>query len=465
MKNFKIYNSLTRKKEAFKPIKPGQIGLYVCGVTPYDDSHIGHARVYVVFDTLYRFLKANGWSVTYVRNFTDVDDKIINRANEIGRTPERVAQTYITSYQADMFALNVLDPDHEPRVTTHIPEIINLISLLERKGVAYRAENGDVYYDITKYPGYGDLAGKNIEDLMAGARVEVNKYKRNPGDFALWKDAKLGDPAWESPWGHGRPGWHIECSAMSKKYLGEHFDIHGGGEDLQFPHHSNEIAQSEGAHGCKYVNYWMHNAFITVDNEKMSKSLGNFTTIKSALEKYPGEAIRLWILQTHYRKPVDFSDDALEAQKNALDGLYGALNRAVEHGCDVVDQDAIDAVYDDLADDLNTARALSRLFEQGKKLNIALKEGDHKAASIAKCTLKEIGRVLGVLQQNPVEYLHGAGSENVGLDEVKIEALIAERNEARDNKNFSRSDQIRDELAEQGIILEDGPGGTTWKRA
>lgn len=456
MKNITLYNTLTREKEAFVPLVPGKVGLYVCGVTPYDDSHIGHARVYTVFDTFYRFLKAIGFDVTYVRNFTDIDDKIIQRAKEQGRDPLVLSEQFIGHYHEDMDALNVLNRDIddkivEPKVSTHMLDIVALIDTLVEKGIAYVTSSGDVNYDISQFDThrYCQLSRKKLDDLVAGARVAVSDEKRNPGDFALWKAAKEGEPEsvrFQPPKGakEGRPGWHIECSAMSKKYLGETFDIHGGGEDLQFPHHSNEIAQSEAAHECEYVKTWMHNAFITVGGEKMSKSLGNFVTIRDALKKYSGEAIRLWILQTHYRKPVDFSDTALEAAETRLRRLYKKLEGAPLEGGEVP-QDVMEA----LADDLNTPVALSLL---------------EKAESAAE--IKAVGDLLGIFQMRPEEYLKGSWkqAEGEGLNDDQIDAFITERNNARANKDFATSDKIRDDLAAQGVVLEDGPGGTTWRR-
>ncbi len=436
----KFYNTLTHEKENFIPVTEGKAGIYVCGVTPYDHSHIGHARVYVAFDILFKLFRHEygNENVTYVRNFTDIDDKIINRANENGEKPQILSERFIESYKQDMAKLNTLVPTEEPKVTTHIAEIIELVETLVEKGFAYVTEAGDVNYDISKKEDYGKLSRRKLEDLLAGARVDVDENKRNAGDFALWKAAKEGEPSWESPWGAGRPGWHIECSAMSLKYLGELFDIHGGGEDLQFPHHENEIAQSEGACGHKHVNVWMHNAFITVEGRKMSKSLGNFTTIKDALKKYSGEAIRLWLLQTHYRKPVDYSEAALEAAETRLRGLYQKLALMEEVPEAVIEGKALEA----LRDDLNTSVVLA---EMENNLGLA--------------------KFMGFLQMNPDDYLKGRWKQEVlALSDDEIQAKIEARKNARANKNWVESDRIRDELVAQGIILEDNDGETIWRR-
>ncbi len=463
---FKLYNTLNRTVEDVTPIKPGHIGMYVCGVTPYDHSHIGHGRVYVVYDTLLRFLRSTGWQVKYVRNYTDVDDKIINRAAELGEAPDVLANTYINSFQADMAALNVTPPDVEPKVTTHIDAIVDLISKLTEKGIAYQAKNGDVLYDVSKFDGYGKLSQKPLDDCIAGARVAVDGAKRNPGDFALWKPMKPGEPNWDSPWGKGRPGWHIECSAMAATHLGETFDIHGGGMDLTFPHHENEIAQSEGAHGCQMVKYWMHVAFLQVNREKMSKSLGNFSTIKDVLEQVSGEALRLYYLQTHYRHPLDFTPEALNAAESALNKLYMTLDKANKMGVlPHADAKTIsEAELEPLTEDLNTPGALAMMFALQRHLNKMLDERDMDRASRALAGLRAWGDVLGIMAYDPEVYLKGSASGGSILPE-EVDALIAERNAARAGKNFAEADRIRDVLADQGIVLDDTAQGTTWRRS
>lgn len=477
-----LYNTLKREKQAFKPLDPANVCLYVCGITPYDHAHIGHARVYVVFDVLYRLLRElyGENHVTYVRNFTDVDDKIINRAHEKGVEPGVLSEQVIASYHEDMQALNVLSPTHEPKVTTHIGEIQKLITQLLAKGIAYITASGDVNYNVAKAPQrddytYGNLSRKKLEDLVAGARVDVNADKINPGDFALWKAAKPGEPQWDVPaeWAAkgakaGRPGWHIECSAMSGKYLGNTFDIHGGGEDLQFPHHENEIAQSEGAHDCKYVNYWMHNAFITVGGEKMSKSLGNFVTIKDALKDFSGEAIRLWILQTHYRKPVDYSYEALAAAQKRIDRLYRLwsntfdIAKTQDEDVFVPENEVYQAFMAALCDDLNTSEALAVMEAQAQALATALEARDESAIRSERPLLAAMFNALGVVQLSPEVYRH---QRNAGVDEAWVEQFIAQRAEAKQAKNFAEADRIRDELKAKGIILEDSATGTTWRRA
>ena len=478
----RFYNTLTRTKEDFTPKENGKVGMYVCGITPYDYSHIGHARVAVVFDTLFRFLKSQGNEVTYVRNFTDIDDKIINRAAEEGVEPKELSEKVIGWFNEEMLALNAQVPTEEPKVSTTMPEIIELIKTLVEKEYAYVAPSGDVIYDISKFANYGKLVNRDIEGQKAGARVDVNDEKRNPEDFLLWKSAKAEEPEsvkFESPWGKGRPGWHIECSAMSKKYLGENFDIHGGGEDLQFPHHSCEVAQSEAANfdlvdgkpskGQQYVNYWLHNGFITVNGTKMSKSLGNFTTIRDVLKdfggKYSGEAMRLFLLNTHYRKPVDYSDMALQAAEKALNSLYMSLEKAKVLPFGEVSIAKLEAFSANLADDMNTAKALSHIFELDKAFNIALlQEKDEAKAASLIATIKSMANELGILQYNPQEYLKGTLWKTEGLAENEIETFINQRIEAKANKDFALADKIRNDLTAQGIILEDSPNGTTWRR-
>ena len=477
----KIYNTLTRKKELFQPRVAGKVGMYVCGMTVYDYCHIGHARVMVVFDTVARHLRHSGYDLTYVRNITDIDDKIIQRAHENGEEFGALTERFITAMHEDERALAVLPPDREPRATQAIADIIAMIEALITKGLAYIGGNGDVFYSVSKFKTYGQLSGKNLDDLQAGERVDVDTAKQNPLDFVLWKMAKANEPAWKSPWGLGRPGWHIECSAMSAHHLGQHFDIHGGGQDLQFPHHENEIAQSEAAHShdgkpCQMVNYWMHNGFVRVDDEKMSKSLGNFFTIRTVLEQYDAEVVRFFILRAHYRSPLNYSDQHLDDAKSALTRLYTALR-----GADVTDG-AVDWQHpqaarfkDAMDDDFNTPEAMAVLFDLANELN---KTKQLETANL----LKGLGKVLGLLQSNPTQYLQGTPqilrpalfvNENIfysptvtsGSAVLDIDKLIVLRSEAKKAKSFAEADRIRKELADNGIILEDTPQGTTWRRA
>ena len=452
-----ITNSLTRTKEEFVPLTPGVVRMYVCGMTVYDLCHLGHARVFVVFDMATRWLRASGYRVEYVRNITDIDDKIIRRAQENDETPAALTARFIAAMHEDERALGVLPPDHEPRATAYVAQMLALIEQLIRGGLAYPAPNGDVYYSVRAFPAYGRLSGKSLDELRAGERVEVDPNKRDPMDFVLWKAAKPGEPAWESPWGPGRPGWHIECSAMSADLLGRHFDIHGGGQDLQFPHHENEIAQSEGANGCTFVNYWMHNGFVRVDNEKMSKSLGNFFTIREVLEKYDAEVVRFFILRAHYRSPLNYSDAHLDDAKGALTRLYTALKNAPpEAAAPDWSQPAALRFRAAMDDDFNTPEALAVLFELASEAN----RGDAAAAR----TLRRLGGVLGLLQRDTADFLQ-AGAAGDGIGEAEIETLIAARQAARKAKDFAESDRVRDALTAAGIVLEDGPGGTTWRRA
>jgi cysteinyl-tRNA synthetase len=451
-----IHNTLTRTKEAFIPLRPGRVRMYVCGMTVYDYCHIGHARVFVVFDMVARWLRASCYSVDYVRNITDIDDKIIKRAQENGETTQQLAERFIAAMHEDERALGVLPPDHEPRATTHVAQMLEMIRALEAKGLAYRAANGDVYYSVRDFPEYGRLSGKSLDELRAGERVEIDTFKRDPLDFVLWKAAKPGEPAWESPWGRGRPGWHIECSAMSAELLGKHFDIHGGGQDLQFPHHENEIAQSEGAHGCRFVNYWMHNGFVRVDNEKMSKSLGNFFTIREVLQKYDAEVLRFFILRAHYRSPLNYADAHLDDARAALTRLYTALRGAPAEPVAVDWQTPHAARFKAaMDDDFNTPEAIAVLFELASEAN----RGDAAAAA----SLRALGALLGLLERDAEAFLKG-GATAGGLSESEIEALIAARKAARLARDFAESDRIRDALAAQGIVLEDTPSGTTWRR-
>ena len=452
-----IHNSLTRVKEAFVPLTPGMIRMYVCGMTVYDLCHLGHARVFVVFDMATRWLRASGYQVEYVRNITDIDDKIIKRAAENGETPAALTERFIREMHQDEHALGVLPPDHEPRATAYVAQMLALIGQLIDNGLAYAAPNGDVYYSVRGFPAYGRLSGKSLDELRAGERVEIDTYKRDPLDFVLWKAAKPGEPAWESPWGSGRPGWHIECSAMSADLLGKHFDIHGGGQDLQFPHHENEIAQSEGAHGCTFVNYWMHNGFVRVDNEKMSKSLGNFFTIREVLQQYDAEVVRFFILRAHYRSPLNYSDAHLDDAKSALTRLYTALKQAPQNAAPLDwNQPAAKAFKAAMDDDFNTPEALAVLFE----LATAANRGDADAAQL----LRNLGGVLGLLQRDSTDFLK-AGAVATGLSEAEIDAMIVARRAARAAKDFAESDRIRDALLAAGIVLEDSAGGTIWRRA
>lgn len=460
----KIYNSLAREKQDFHPIEPGKVRMYVCGMTVYDYCHLGHARVLVVFDMVRRWLRASGYDVTYVRNITDIDDKIIKRAVENGETIRQLTDRFIAYMHEDADALGVERPDHEPRATQYVPQMLSMIGTLEEKGLAYQASGGDVNYAVRKFPGYGKLSGKSLDDLRAGERVEVqaDSGKHDPLDFVLWKHAKAEEPAevkWASPWGEGRPGWHIECSAMSSSLLGTHIDIHGGGQDLQFPHHENEIAQSEGAHGHGFVNYWIHNGFVRVDDEKMSKSLGNFFTIRQVLEQYDPEVVRFFILRAHYRSPLNYSDAHLDDARGALTRLYTAL-RGVEAAAGGVDWNEAHAqrFKASLDDDFGTAEAMAVLFDLANELNKT------RSPETAR-QLKGLGAVLGLLQRDPLEFLQGGPVAEEGYAAERIEALIQARAEAKKAKNFAESDRIRDELKAAGVLLEDGPGGTTWRRA
>jgi len=462
--NLQIHNNLTKRKEPFRPIDPQRVRMYVCGMTVYDYCHIGHARVLVVFDVISRYLRKiyGAEHLTYVRNITDIDDKIIKRANENGEPYTALTERFITFMNEDADALGVQRPDIEPRATLHIGEILAMIQTLIDKGYAYAASNGDVYYDVSKFEHYGQLSGKNVEDLRAGERVAVDEAKDDPLDFVLWKAAKPGEPYWDSPWGPGRPGWHIECSAMSTQALGHHFDIHGGGLDLQFPHHENEIAQSEAACGCQYVNYWIHNGFVRVDNEKMSKSLGNFFTIRDVLKKYDPEVVRYFILASHYRSPLNYSDQHLDGAKAALTGLYTALRGVALPAADEGLGDYAARFYAAMDDDFATPEALAVLFDLAREVN-RLRGNDEAAAAQHGALLKHLAGLLGLLQREPQAFLQGGAAG--GLADAEIERLIAARLEARKNKDWATSDRIRDELKAQGVMLEDGAGGTTWRRA
>ncbi len=455
----KIYNSLAREKQDFVPIEPGRVRMYVCGMTVYDYCHLGHARVLVVFDMVQRWLRASGLDVTYVRNITDIDDKIIKRALENGESIGDLTERFIRLMDEDAAALGVEKPDHEPRATQYVPQMLELIGQLATNGLAYQAADGDVNFSVRKFPGYGKLSGKSLDDLRAGERVEVDTAKQDPLDFVLWKHAKEGEPFWTSPWGNGRPGWHIECSAMSSDLLGEHFDIHGGGQDLQFPHHENEIAQSEGAHRCQFVNYWMHNGFVRVDDEKMSKSLGNFFTIREVLKKYDAEVLRFFILRAHYRSPLNYSDVHLDDARNALSRLYTAL-KAVPGDVLPVDWEEAHArrFRQAMDDDFNTPEACAALFDLAAEVNRG------KSAALA-AQLRALAGLLGLLQRDPQVFLQAAPAQAGELSVADIEARIAERVAAKKSRDFAAADGIRAALLEAGVVLEDGPQGTTWRRA
>ena len=480
----RLFNTLTNRKEDLVPLVDRKVGMYVCGPTVYDMSHVGHARVYTAFDTVVRWLRASGWEVRLVRNYTDVDDKIIKRANELGIPAHEVSERYIREFQRDMRALNVLPGDVEPKVTEHIPEIVALIERLVEKGVAYES-GGDVYFSVKRFPSYGKLSKRNLDDLQAGARVEVGERKRDPLDFALWKAAKPGEPSWESPWGRGRPGWHIECSAMSEKYLGPCFDIHGGGKDLVFPHHENEIAQSEAASGCELAKYWMHNGFVTVDAEKMAKSLGNFTTIREMLERYDGEALRYFLLGTHYRSPIDFSVDAIEAAQGRVAYVYETLAKVDERlarAGEVPDgpihaPEIVEGAWANFAaameDDFNTAAALGAISELFPLMNELVDRPPVKDRALVartlrrlRATIERVGDVLGIWRQEPRAWLASHRERMAaqrGIDPAWVEARIAARAEARKAKDFAAADAIRDELLARGVEIMDAPGGTTWR--
>jgi cysteinyl-tRNA synthetase len=462
----KIYNTLARDKQEFTPIQANIVRMYVCGMTVYDYCHLGHARVMVVFDMVYRWFKASGYDVTYVRNITDIDDKIIRRAAQNNESIHQLTQRFIDAMHEDADALGIQRPDHEPRATQFVPEMLDIIEKLEARGLAYKADDGDVNYAVRKFEGYGKLSGKSLEDLRAGERVEVAEGKNDPLDFVLWKHAREDEAEevkWDSKWGKGRPGWHIECSAMGSKLLGEHFDIHGGGADLQFPHHENEIAQSEGAHNGQFVNYWMHNGFVRVDNEKMSKSLGNFFTIREVLKQYDPEVVRFFILRAHYRSPLNYSDAHLDDAKKALDRLYTALKSAASpstaggggaRGEGFIDWNEPYAARFKAAmdDDFNTPEAVAVLFDLANEVN-------RTQSAEAAAQLRALGAVLGLLERDPTEFLQGAGS-----DDALIVEQIAARNAAKQAKNYAEADRIRKELLADGIVLEDSAAGTNWRR-
>ena len=460
-----LYDTLTAQKRPFTPMNDGKVGIYVCGMTVYDYCHIGHARVLVSFDVIVRWLRQLGYEVNYVRNITDIDDKIINRANENGEPIGVLTERFINAMHEDADSLGCVRPSHEPRATEHIPQMLSMINTLQNKDLAYQGKGGDVYYKVANFTDYGKLSKRRLADMQAGARVDTADDKDNPFDFVLWKSAKPDEPHWDSPWGLGRPGWHIECSAMSTCCLGESFDIHGGGHDLQFPHHENEIAQSEGATGKTYANNWLHVGFVNVDGEKMSKSLGNFFTIRDVMQDFHAETIRFFILSSHYRSPINFSDTALKEAHTALSRLYHALK--------VFDDVAVDetlwqsdygrAFISAMNDDFNTAKAVSVLFELAGELNKAVKVGDDKKALEFAKILKTLARPLNIAQQNPNDFLQASLNDD-SLPEHEILAKIDARNQAKANKDYALADQIRAWLKEQGVELEDSRAGTTWRR-
>ncbi|MBK8454070.1 MAG: cysteine--tRNA ligase [Thiofilum sp.] len=456
-----IYNSLTRQKETFTPLEAGKVRMYVCGMTVYDYCHLGHARVMVVFDMVYRYLTALGYDVTYVRNITDIDDKIIKRANEKGESIQTLTERFIAAMHEDEEALHVLRPTLEPKATEYIPEMQSMIHTLINKGLAYVGSNQDVYYDVSEFPSYGKLSGRKLEDLRAGERIAIDEVKNDPLDFVLWKAAKPQEPAWAASWGNGRPGWHIECSAMSTQLLGEQFDIHGGGHDLQFPHHENEIAQSEGCTGHQYVNYWMHNGFIRVDGEKMSKSLGNFFTIREVLEHYKAEEIRFFILNSHYRSPVNYSTETLDHARSSLTRFYTALRELDLNAAPVTGTTYEQRFHTAMQDDFNTPEAIAVLFDLAREIN-RLRNENNESVHAHAALLKQLAGILGLLNSEVESWFKGESKG--GLDDAAIAALIQQRNEARANKQWAESDRIRDELKAQGILLEDKAGVTTWKR-
>ncbi len=482
----RVYNSLTKRKEDFTPLKEGEVRMYVCGPTVYDLSHIGHARSAVAFDVIYRYLKWKGYQVRYARNYTDIDDKIINRAREEGVPWEEIARRYIRAYDDDMRALGVEPPTYRPKATETIPQIIRFVEVLIEKGHAYTVEARDaeergakdVYYRVRSFPSYGKLSGKDIEELEAGARVEVDERKEDPLDFALWKASKKGEPSWESPWGRGRPGWHIECSAMSQSLLGETLDIHGGGKDLIFPHHENEIAQSEAATGKPFVRYWLHNGFVNINKEKMSKSLGNILTIRDVLRDYPAEAIRLFLLSSHYRSPIDYSPEALNEAEAALDRFYLTMERMERDWPDVVykvvEDEELKAYLEPytkvMDDDFNTAALIGLIYEKVNEANRLMDRASKEGADdefkrvmpLMRRGFVELGRFLGLFYRSP-EWYFEEKRKRISISEEEIEQMIRERDEARKRKDWKRADEIRAELFRKGIVLEDTPKGTVWR--
>ncbi len=491
--NLRIYNTLNKTKEDFKPLKEGKVGMYVCGVTVYDLCHIGHARSSIVFDVIFKYLKYRGYDVTYVKNFTDVDDKIIKKANTEKISCQEVSERYIAEFKKDMKVLGIEPPTLEPKATEHIAEMIRTIERLVENGYAYNV-GGDVFFSVGKFQGYGKLSGRTLDEMHAGARVEVDNRKENPLDFALWKTSKPGEPSWDSPWGEGRPGWHIECSSMSQRYLGETFDIHGGGKDLIFPHHENEIAQSEGATGEPFVRYWIHNGFVNIEREKMSKSLGNFFTIQEVLEKYQPEVIRLFLLSNHYRSPIDFSEKNIEEAKKGLDRIYTTLKNIGEliknsnagknpswGNPNEIEQktyerlSGLPARFEEaMDDDFNTALAIGHVYDGVRALNRYIGstggfDGSPNSTYLLKYgreRLEKVGSVLGLFNTDPEDYFEKQTLKRISeldIDEEEVGRLIEERTKARTEKNWALADDIRNRLGEKGIILEDGPDGTVWK--
>ncbi|MBV7388596.1 cysteine--tRNA ligase [Pasteurellaceae bacterium TAE3-ERU1] len=456
----KIYNTYERNKEEFKTIQPGKVGMYVCGVTVYDLCHIGHGRTFVCFDVIARFLRYLGYDLTYVRNITDVDDKIIKRALANHETCDQLVDRMVAEMYQDFDALNIQRPDIEPRATHHIADIIAIVQTLIDKKHAYVADNGDVMFSVASFDHYGKLSRQDLEQLQAGARVEISAIKQNPMDFVLWKMSKENEPSWDSPWGKGRPGWHIECSAMNFKELGAHFDIHGGGSDLMFPHHENEIAQSCCAHGGSYVNYWIHSGMIMVDKEKMSKSLNNFFTIRDVLKHYNGESVRYFLLTAHYRSQLNYSDENLNLAHSALERLYTALRGTDKSAVAAGGEAFVQAFNEAMNDDFNTPGALAVLFDMAREVNKLKQENALDAANSLAAQMRQLGDVLGILYQDPEAFLQAGNDDDV----AEIEALIAKRNQARAEKNWAQADAARDKLTAMGIVLEDGPQGTTWRR-
>lgn len=476
--SLRVYNTIERKKVPFVPVKPGKVAMYVCGPTVYDSCHIGHARSVIVFDVILKYLKATGFEVTYVRNFTDVDDKIINRAGQLGVDSSEVAEKYIKEFYEDMDALNIERATIEPKATEHIDKIIALIEILLEKEIAYRI-NGDIFYSVDKFKDYGKLSGRKLEDMEAGVRVDIDKRKKNPFDFALWKSQKHGEPHWDSPWGKGRPGWHIECSAMSSAYLGETFDIHGGGRDLIFPHHENEIAQSEGAFEKPFAKYWVHNGFVNINHEKMSKSLGNFLLIKDILKSHHPDSVRLFLLSNHYRSPIDFTDNAMEESEAALDKIYSMLKR-VEEITDIIEKDITHYPEDywgkfceAMDDDFNTAKGIGYMFDAVRHINRLLDENSNIIPNEIKtiinsiyADIRKMGDVTGILSEPAETYFNKKKTkfiEEKAVDPSSIDALVKERFEARKAKDWKKADQIRDKLSGMDIIIEDRPEGSIWK--
>jgi cysteinyl-tRNA synthetase len=480
--SLKLYNTLTGTKEEFVPLEQGKVKMYVCGVTVYDHCHIGHARANVAFDVVYRYLRASGYQVTYVRNYTDIDDKIINRANKEGVPYNVISERYIQTFDEDMARLGLALPTHQPRATEHVDDIIRLVQTLIDRGHAYQS-GGDVYFSVETFPSYLKLSKRTLEEMQAGARVEVGELKRNPMDFALWKEAKPGEPFWECPWGKGRPGWHIECSAMSSRLLGETFDIHGGGRDLIFPHHENEIAQSEAASGKQFVRYWLHNGFVNINAEKMSKSLGNFFTIREVLDRYDSEVLRFFLLSAHYRSPIDFSDQNLADAEVGLERIYKALAGVEEVLARQAATGAAGAAHAELGerlaafegrfkeamdDDFNTAQALGHIFDLVRSVNrfLADNEGDRALLEGVRAAMARVAEVFGIFTSAPAAFLERMQTrkaDELTIPVAEIEKLIEERTAARKAKDFKRSDEIRDFLLERGVALLDGPQGTSWK--